>query len=329
MNKFVMVTDTHAGVHNNSDYWLNINKLLFDEIIDYCIKENINDIIHLGDLFDSRKSLNVKTLNKVVDIVKKISENKINLYLILGNHDIFYNNSLYPNSLASFKNIPYVNIIDKPYYYNKDIILSPWQTIPDIPSKYLLSHLEINGFPMNTSGSEFSGGRISISDLSDFEQVYSGHFHTYSTKENITYIGSPYAMSFNDILQNKGYYIFDGGDIQFIEFTDAPKFISITTNDELNQEDIEGNIIRFTFLEDYGTVKNDKLIEKIYSMGPVKVQLDYRIEEDDSDLIQSEEEEFTISDNSVIFREYIDQKNLPSNIKKDILKKFVDKLEQE
>ncbi|MFW6173704.1 MAG: hypothetical protein ACOC5T_08165, partial [Elusimicrobiota bacterium] len=169
---------------------------------------------------------------------------------------------------------------------------------------------------------------INISDLSHFEQVYSGHFHTPSQKSNIKFIGSPFQQTFNDTGDSKGYYIFDNGKLEFIEFTNSPKFVKLTTEDELKEEEIKNNIVKFVFLEDYGNVKNDKLIEKVQSLQPHKLHIDYNINVDDSDLTQ-DGEDFQVDDNSKIIREYIDKKDLPKNIKKDVLKKFVEKLETE
>ena len=75
--KALMLTDTHLGRKNHNKFWSDLTEDLFDEIIDYCIREDIDKVFHLGDFFDSKKSLNVLTINKGIDICQKFDNNKI------------------------------------------------------------------------------------------------------------------------------------------------------------------------------------------------------------------------------------------------------------
>jgi len=90
---------------------------------------------------------------------------------------------------------------------------------------------------------ECSNAMLNAEDFKKFKHVYSGHFHLPSTKGNITYLGSPFQHTFNDVGSIRGYYIFDDGKLEFIEFTNAPKFYIITTNNlKENLDKIEGNL---------------------------------------------------------------------------------------
>ena len=330
MSEFVMVTDTHLGRKNHNQFWADLTEYLFDEIIELCNVQNIDTVIHLGDFFDSRKSLNVLTLNKGIDICKKFENNNINLYIILGNHDQFYKDRPFPNSLTYLNLFDYVHVIDKEPFKLYDFLLIPWgYDISNISNNSnLLGHFEINGMITNSYGREHSGSKLNISDFKNLNKVWSGHFHTPSKSNNIEYIGSPFAMDFNDVDSIRGYYIVNGSDKQFIEFTKAPKFFDIKSDQELTKEYIEGNIIRFTFIEDYGNVKNDKLIQDIMNCNPQELHINYDISTDDTELI-IDNEDFHVSDNKEVFREYIDKKELPTHIKKDMLYKVVESLEKE
>jgi hypothetical protein len=134
-------------------------------------------------------------------------------------------------------------------------------------------------------------------------------------------------MDFNDINSTRGYYIIEGLNKEFIEFKTAPKFIDIKSDQEYNSDSIKGNIIRFTFVEDYGNVQNDQIIQNLMSFEPQELHIDYNIVTDDE--IVMDQDNFNVSDNKDVFREYIGKKELPNHINKDILVKFVDKLEKE
>jgi metallophosphoesterase superfamily enzyme len=56
------------------------------QIHDAAIKENISDIIFLGDFFHNRKEISLKALNTGIQCADLL--NKFNTHFIIGNHDI-------------------------------------------------------------------------------------------------------------------------------------------------------------------------------------------------------------------------------------------------
>ncbi len=59
--RYLLVTDTHLGLYGDSDEWHAVVRELFKDIVDTCHREDIRTIIHLGDFFHNRKSINTKT----------------------------------------------------------------------------------------------------------------------------------------------------------------------------------------------------------------------------------------------------------------------------
>jgi len=45
--------------------------------------------------------------------------------------------------------------------------------------------------------------------FSKFEKVFSGHYHMKSQKDNITYLGNPYQLYWNDYGCKRGFHVFD------------------------------------------------------------------------------------------------------------------------
>jgi hypothetical protein len=192
-----------------------------------------------------------------------------------------------------------------------------------------MGHFEINGFVTNNSGHVQEGSKLNKSDFKKFNKVLSGHFHTPSIDNNIEYIGSAFAMDFNDINSKRGYYVIDSnGNKEFIEYTSAPKFVAVNTEDEIDKKVVENNIVRLTFTKDYGNVKNDKILQEVRNMNPVELHVDYKIAVEDDDIIL-DDSEFDIEDNYQVFMDYIDKsKDVPEHINKKMLKKVVDKIER-
>ena len=329
--KSIIVTDTHLGIKNNSKFWLDLIYNLFVEVVDRCVREGIDSVIFMGDFFHNRKTLNVLSINRAHDICSLFCRDNVTLYLIRGNHDQYFNNQSDPHSLKQFEEYSYVNVINDVYKFDDKHYLVPWGSdISDIPDNItIFGHFEINNVIMNASGRHMDNAKYKISDFKRFNIVYSGHFHTPSKNNNITYIGSAFAMDFNDVDSKRGYYIYDDGDMEFIEYTDAPKFVKIKSNDDIVDDVIKDNFIELTFVEDYGNVKNDKLIQDVTNMKPEKLFVKYNIDMSDDELVMDEGEEFSIDNNRDVFLGYIDQvKDIPKNINKKMLKSVLVKLEE-
>ena len=58
-----IINDTHFGIRNDSIYFLDKSLEYFETVVfPYIIKNDIKNIIHLGDFFDRRKYINLNTL---------------------------------------------------------------------------------------------------------------------------------------------------------------------------------------------------------------------------------------------------------------------------
>jgi DNA repair exonuclease SbcCD nuclease subunit len=329
MTRCIMTADTHLGIYKSSETYHTTTINFFKTVIDTCIRENINTIIHLGDWFDERKFINILTLDVSAIIVEMIEKAGIMLIIIAGNHDTYYKDQIKPTSLSIFKEWKNVTVIDYPCVFD-DFTIIPWHTeTPEMlekGGKYLLGHFEINDFDL-TPSYKTNKFKFNPSDFSKFEQVITGHFHTPSHKRNITYLGSPYHQTFNDVAGVRGYYIFDNGNLEFIEFTDYPKYVIIDTETKYLPENIKGNFIRLKFLRDYGINENMKIIENVQMLEPLELYPDYSgisITQD----IKSEEKHMDIKmkNHKDIFFEYIDKSVVPEHLNKDTMKKMVDSL---
>ena len=95
MTKLVLITDTHWGVRGDNVAFLDNNKKFLDEVFfPYVDGNNISTVIHLGDLVDRRKYININTARRLrVDFLDKLKLRNLEIHLIAGNHDTYFKNT--------------------------------------------------------------------------------------------------------------------------------------------------------------------------------------------------------------------------------------------
>jgi DNA repair exonuclease SbcCD nuclease subunit len=223
--KFAVISDTHAGVRNSSDIFIDYQERFYSEIFfPYLLKNNITKILHLGDYYEHRKYINFKALNaNRLMFLEKLREYGITMYIVAGNHDLYYKST---NELCALNEclghyMDCVVIYDKPTVLDcvSDcrIAMIPWispdneesslKFIDNVNADVVAGHFEFGGFEMNR-GIENAHG-MSTAIFNRFEQVWSGHYHTKSIKGNITYFGSQMEFNWNDAGDAKFFHIFD------------------------------------------------------------------------------------------------------------------------
>lgn len=325
--KRLLICDSHLGLYSDSDLWLDIVLNFYKHIVKYCIKNNIKEIVHLGDFFHNRKVLNTKSQHTAHRIAKVLEISKeLHTYIIVGNHDCYYKNQIHPNTLELFKKYNHITIIDEITKLD-DILLVPWGMVPEDTqeAKYCFGHFAINGFHMNDSYKCKTG--IDRIKFKDFDMVMSGHFHCPSSNDNIKYLGAPYGQNFNDADGVRGYHLFEDGKLNFIEYNDAPKFKKIFP-ESYSEEDITGNIIKLVFTKDYGTNKNQEIIDNIIKYKPLLYSIDFaNIKTDDSE--EQIGEDISIDNKDQIVNQYIDKQEYPTNINVSTLKAMFKKMMKE
>ena len=222
--KIALITDTHFGARNDSlifnDYFYKFWEQTF---FPYLKENNIDTVVHLGDVMDRRKFVSYKIAQDFREkFLQVFDDNKINLKMIVGNHDIYYRNTNDVNSLneligskyetiQTYKSCTTINFDDVP------IMLIPWinsenyantmKKIQKTNAQIAMGHLEINGFEMHAG--HFAEGGYDKGLFSKFDMVFSGHFHKKSDDGQIFYLGSTYQMTWSDYDCPRGFHIFD------------------------------------------------------------------------------------------------------------------------
>lgn len=250
MTKYAIVTDTHAGARGDS---LLFNEFFFKfwegTFFPYLEKHGITNVIHMGDLVDRRKFINFAVSDSWHRRFFKAFEDRgIKLKVIIGNHDTYYKNTNDVNCMNQiFWGYPNVEVFSEA----QDVFLSeetperPYSFIPWINSgnyqktmdyikntkaKTAFGHLEISGFEMD-AGNVCDGG-FNRKAFSNYETVYTGHFHHKSSDGHIFYLGNTYQITWADYGEVRGFHVFDT-ESNILEFVENPNvmFHKVTYDD--------------------------------------------------------------------------------------------------
>lgn len=251
------ITDTHLGVRNNSNEWIDsMREYFFDWFFPMVEKEYQEGdvLLHLGDWYDSRQSVNLKVLNLGIEIAERMSEIfSDGIYVLIGNHDIWGKSTNDINSLKSIKWIPNFTIFEEPETLKlgtKTFCMMPWRKDAEAESEtldsfdvhdYLCCHTDIRGLKFNRYVNVEKG--INIDQVKKFGRVYSGHIHYSQKSDNVIMLGSPYELTRSDMDNPKFILRLDIESGEEIAFRNnfSPKFMKCFFNDILESTPTELN----------------------------------------------------------------------------------------
>lgn len=336
--KIAILNDTHCGIRNSSDIFIDYQERFYNEIFfPYLLENNITQILHLGDYYDHRKFINFKALHSNRKVfLDKLRQHNIKMDIIAGNHDTYYKNT---NDLNSLKELlghymNEVNIIQQPMVRDYDglhIGLVPWiapdnekqslEFIKNTTAHILAGHFEISGFEMH-SGIPCHEG-MSDEMFKRFDAVYSGHFHTKSTRGNITYFGSQMEFFWNDSEDPKYFHILDT-ETQKIEAIRNPlKLFKKITYDDTKEDylqypldDIDNMFIKVVVINKSDTFTFDRFIDRIQNRPIHELKIAENFQEFIGENVSDENIE--IEDTQQLLNSYIE--SVDTDLDKDRIK---------
>jgi|TARA_B110000858_G_scaffold198528_1_gene266271 DNA repair exonuclease SbcCD nuclease subunit len=330
--KIALITDTHIGARNDSlQFHEYFDKFYTEFFFPYLKENNIQKIIHLGDLFDRRKYINFNSLylskKYLFDVLER---DGYEFHCIVGNHDVTYKNTNRVNApTLLLGEYPGLHVYEEPTVTNfggLDILMMPWinsenyensmATAADTKATVMMSHLELAGFEMYRGAVNDHG--LSHKVFDKFDIVCSGHFHHKSSKDNIHYLGSPYEMTWSDYNDDRGFHIFDTEEKSLTYIKNPYRmfykvFYDDTEKTEQEILDQDFSYIKDTYVKVVVKQKSnpyvfDVFVDKLNLHLPAHLQIvedNFNLDiEDDSDIINEAED--TVS----IIKKYISNLNL-------------------
>jgi DNA repair exonuclease SbcCD nuclease subunit len=319
--KVAIITDTHYGARKGSKYLHDHFELFYKNVFFPALKEHgVEAVIHMGDAFDSRKSIDYQSLEWAKRVVFDPLKD-YDVHMIIGNHDTYYKNTNSVNSpgllLQTYPNIKTYSDPTEVIVGGLKIMLLPWinqenqentlKLIKKTKAKVAMGHLELQGFRVNRNLIMEEHG-LDANIFSNFTKVFSGHYHTRSDNGRIFYLGNPYEMYWTDVNDTRGFHIFDTETLTHTPINNPYKlFYNIYYEDTPYQlfdtTEYESKIVKVIVRKKSKPKDFEKFIDKLYTAGIQELKIIENFEIQESEDFEVDEEENTLS----ILNRYIEE----------------------
>ena len=347
MSLVAILTDTHYGARKGAQYLHDYFEKFYSEVFFPTLKERgVKTILHLGDAFDSRKSIEYNSLQWAKQVVFDPMKD-YDVHMVVGNHDCYYKSTNRTNSpdllLQDYDNVHTYSDPTEISVDGTNIVMLPWicednladtlSLIKGSKAKYAMGHLELSGF-YAYRGHKFEDGKglVSPDVFSKFEKVLSGHFHTRSDDGKIYYMGNPYEMFWNDVNDPRGFVLFDTetGEIEYVNNPNtlfSVVYYEDTKHQLFDATQYAGKIVKVIVRKKSKQRDFDKFLDKLFNVGLVdlKVVENFNVQESD-EFDVSDVEENTLS----ILSRYVDEAEFEeSSLEKDAIKNLISDIYRE
>ena len=330
--KVLLITDQHFGVRNDNQHFLDHYRKFYNEIvIPFSKVSKIDTVLCLGDTFDKRRSINFMSLDAAKDMwFNPLEEMGVSMHMLVGNHDIYYKNTLRVNApnelLGEYGNI---TIHDAPTTIDIDgtsILLLPWicdenreqslKAVVESNAPVAMGHLELNGFEAHP-GHVMNHG-MDHSMFGKFKKVFSGHYHAKSNRDNVYYLGNPYQLYWNDYGSKRGFHVFDTKTLKTTFYRNPfDTFHKLYYNGGVSipdENELKGSFVKLIVESKGDYTKFDYAVRQLQDLGlaDLKIIEDLSVELENGDAVLETEDTLTLLDNYI---DEIDLKVDKNNIK--------------
>ena len=344
-NKVAILNDTHSGIKNGSDIFLDyMEKFYRDVFFPYCEENGIKTVIHLGDYYDHRKYVNYKVLRRNREMfIDRLVELGMTMHIIPGNHDVYWKNT---NDLCSLTEqlVHYdcIKVHMEPTILHLDsgldIALLPWITddnqetsldfIANAPAPILMGHLELEGFKYIGNTNTLSHG-MNHKILSRYEMVLSGHYHTASRRDNVIYLGTQYELTWSDYNDSKGFHVLDTNTRELEKVINHHKLFHKVSYDDSNEDsdvivpdDLGSKFVKVVVVNKKDPFTFDQFLDMINVQEPFDLRIVESFDEFTADSIK--DQEISLQDTNQLLNSYVDA--IETDLDKERIKKKLQEL---
>lgn len=274
----ILLSDTHFGAKNNSVTWLKSQEeFIIKQLIPFIdtARKKYDDIrlYHLGDVFDSRSSINTMIFHHTNVLLRLIAGKCDRMIILGGNHDYYS-----PVDSRDY-NVNSIDLLDMPdntcilsseWYRDGDELFLPWFWF-DTPDR-------LSEVMSENSDAKLIYTHADLTHLTPEQKVYlngrttfSGHIHTPYLNGRFLTLGSCYALTFADANQERGFYTmenFDPDTLTFIPNTKSIKFHRLHGTQVKDAEKVVGKhdyVELYLTTTDYSKKEYTEIISKVHS----------------------------------------------------------------
>lgn len=238
---------------------LDVTKEL-DRIRRISIKNKIETLFVLGDIFEARNELNISVLNNVYYALKGYVDSGMRVVLLVGNHD--RTGVGREHALEVFK--PFCEVVDQPktfpmsggdvlgipFYPNAKTTQKAIDKFTTNKTKMIVAHTAVQ--TLKLPNGQLWGQGISLKNFPKHVKGVFGHFHRYAEliPGRAYFLGSMIQVDQSDASIDKFFAVYDSSKDK-ISFhpTKGPKFVAIDVpNLELGQLENVKTIIQGNFV---------------------------------------------------------------------------------
>ena len=299
INQVIFLSDVHFGVRNGSLEWLdNMKNYFYHFFIPYLVDTKCSGnnpcVIIAGDYFDNRQYVDINVLNVATDVMRNIVDH-CDVYMMIGNHDIYKKSGNDITSLKPFTYIDNLHVVEDQLSLEISggikFLLTSWvgdfkkenKIITDNKDSYnyLVFHTELSGMTYDNGRPIIDGINLDVVD--DTCKILSGHIHKRQESKKGLYLGSPYQLTRSDIGNEKGLYVFtvDGSNIKkdFISNTYSPQFKAVKFKDVGRNPDdwkdiVKNSYIDIIFSDDELSIVNvNKFLDELQKFSPKHIEV--------------------------------------------------------
>jgi len=337
--KVAIITDQHFGARKSSRVFHDFFKKFYDNVFFPTLeKRGIDTVLDLGDTFDNRRTLDLWAANWSREhYFNRLRDMGVTIHSLVGNHTAYFKDTNKVNTLdgilSEYDNIKIYSGPEEVMIGGLPILFIPWINqenqeetyfiIEETACPIVMGHLELNGFEAHKGYIMDHGD--SSAPYKKFDKVFSGHYHRKSTRNNITYLGNPYQIYWNDYNDKRGFHIFDTNTLNLEYIPNPYEIYSKIYYDEdrvnstkFNYADYTNNFIKIIVEKKKDTDKFEFFISQLYAAGvhEIKIIEDPSFEHDLNEEIDIEKEDtLTILEKYVDGMEYSDKSALKSILK--------------
>lgn len=314
-NEILLYADPHIHSHKRSADRLQdcIDALVW--VFDSAIERGIGSVVCCGDMFHDRTKIDILTLCRVYEVFERYfgKRKPFDLYLLIGNHDMWHRDRWDVCSPAFLQAFDGVHVVDKPCSldiqghfvdflpYTED----PTSHVPLVRSlqprsgdrRLLCSHLAMHGAKLNRFTEadvivEHDGDMVKIDQefLGGWDQIYLGHYHgeqILGDRDEIEYIGSPLELTKSEAGQRKHIIVHDLDNFQkkYLINDFSPKHLIIKP-DQFKDQDLARHFVTLVVPEDSShaeLIDIKHAILKSHGVGSLEIQHERRRRDDSQD----------------------------------------------